>query len=73
LTLPTVPFSQSEVEIVNRSFIVYSTAYVDALNGIIGNGQYQCNLASGMPFEVDQYYFLPDDIISCSQVSDLLD
>jgi len=71
LTLPTLPFVQNEVETVERSFIIYSESYVDALNGDIGNGQYQCTLASGMPFEVNQSYSLPGDIVSCSQVRKL--
>ena len=60
-------FLETEYEITDRIVSFHSPTYVQALNGGIANGRYQCNLTSGMDIETGVQYD-PREFSSCSTV-----
>ena len=58
---------ETEYFITNRLVTFYSLTYVQALNGTIADGRYECNLTSGADIEIGVTYN-PHDFSSCSIV-----
>lgn len=68
LQLPLMPLTENTLELLDHSVTFYSDEYVRALNGEIEGGRLSCSLNSSEPFMTNTTYYLPDDIVSCSQV-----
>jgi len=68
LTLETL-FLQAQSSITERIVSFESATYVQALNGEIAGGQYECTLNSGDPIEVGVQYEPLTDFSNCSLVN----
>ena len=58
---------ETEYEITDRIVSFHSPTYVQAVNGDIANGRYQCNLTSGSDIQIGVQYD-PREFSSCSTV-----
>ena len=62
-------FAETQYFITSRTVSFTHSTYVQALNGAIGGGQYQCNLTTGQPILADVAYNPLTDFSSCSLVN----
>ena len=67
LSLDTT-FSQIEFSVTERTVTFYSSSYIQALNGLVGNGKFQCTLKSGGQIQSGVSYNTLEDFESCSVV-----
>lgn len=62
-------FQQLELEVVERTVSFSSQTYIDALNGLVAEGQYRCTLKSGASITANATYNTLDDFQSCSLIN----
>lgn len=68
LTLDT-SFSQVELNVSERTVIFYAPSYIQALNGSVANGRYECTLKGGGSIQPNVMYNTLEDFESCSLVN----
>lgn len=61
-------FTQTQFNITERTVAFYSSSYIKALNGSVGNGKYRCQLKNGGFIQSGVLYNTLDDFESCSVV-----
>ena len=65
LSLDTT-FNQIAYSVTKRTVTFYSESYIQALNGSIANGRYECTLKGGASIKGETVYDTLEDFESCS-------